>query len=296
MNRRKGFTLIELLVVVAIIALLIGLLLPALAKAHRNAQSLRDKAQAKQIHQSMLVFANDNNDILPTPGLINRNADPYTGGHHPGIGPENVLENTTGNLYSAMIAQEFFNTDILIGPTESNPMIVEYENYNFQFYNPGTDQYWDRAFRCLLGGPQCNSSYYHMVLTGQRKKTKWRNTSHEGDPILSTRGTLDGVETGIDYEGSYTLLLHGPKKEWMGNIAYADNHTKVSNTFYPSLVSYEPQTGTGYLTKDNIFTAEFTDFTNNYESGDAWLAVTQAVSPTGIPTLGIEDLVPGYTP
>ena len=70
MNRRKGFTLIELLVVVAIIALLIGLLLPALAKAHRNAQSLRDKAQAKQIHQSMLVFANDNNDILRTPEAI----------------------------------------------------------------------------------------------------------------------------------------------------------------------------------------------------------------------------------
>ena len=79
MNRRRGFTLIELLVVMAIIALLIGLLLPALAKAQANARSLKDKAQQKEIHQAMLVFANDNEELLPTPGLINRLQDPYTG-------------------------------------------------------------------------------------------------------------------------------------------------------------------------------------------------------------------------
>ena len=51
----------------------------------------------------MLVFANDNNDILPTPGLINRDENPYapegSNPQTPGVGPENINENTTANLY-----------------------------------------------------------------------------------------------------------------------------------------------------------------------------------------------------
>ena len=294
MNRTKGFTLIELLVVIAIIALLIGLLLPALAKAQRNARSLKDKAQIKQIHQAMLVFANDNNDVLPTPGLIDRDANPYApegpDTHTIGVGPENVRENTTANLYSCMIAQEYFNPDLLIGPTEVNPVVEEYSNYNYQAYNPGDstgddDSYWDRNFKALLSSVNagdCNTSYSHMALIGQRKKVKWRNTSHENDPMVSTRGTKEGIATGPDYNDSFTLLLHGPKKQWMGNIVYSDNHTDVSETFYPSLVSYEPNFVDGRLTKDNIFEAEFNDYDpegeNTWLSGDAYLLMYIAVT------------------
>jgi prepilin-type N-terminal cleavage/methylation domain-containing protein len=292
MNRKKrGFTLIELLVVIAIIALLVGLLLPALAKAQRNARSLKDKAQIKQIHQAMLVFANDNDDILPTPGLINRLPNPYhPDGEQdmPGAGPEDYNKNTTANLYSCMIAQEYFNTDLVIGPTEVNPTIQEYENYNYQYYDPPDDTYWDGdensdGFKATLSSANpgdCNTSYFHLALVGdsQRKKVKWRNTSREGDPLISTRGTYQGTEQDegeeLLYSDSYTLLLHGSKRQWVGNIAFADNHTEVAETFYPSLVSYEPQTSDGKLTKDNIFNCEFRDFDDGdtgFLSGDAYL-------------------------
>ncbi len=63
--RRVGFTLIELLVVISILTLLVAILLPALAKARKAAESTKCMINLRQVGVAMHVYASDNKGFLP---------------------------------------------------------------------------------------------------------------------------------------------------------------------------------------------------------------------------------------
>ena len=129
-----------------------------------------------------------------------------------------------------------------------------------------------------------------MAIVGERKVRNWKDSQSAADPALSTRGTASsegdsyrgGSMTGDEYTKSLTLLLHGSRKEWVGNVCFMDNHTETLRTFYPQLTAYEAA-DSDHDVKDNIFDCEFNDTGSGsggqvqQQSADAFLVICSTV-------------------
>lgn len=269
MRRNRGFTLIELLVVMAIIALLVGLLLPALNSARRQARLIKDGTQIQQIHKAWVSYSVEAKGSLPTPGLIDRLA--VGGVEVPGRGAEDVVQNNTANLHSVMIAQNFYDPQILIGPTEISGSVGQKEDYNYELYSIVDDQYWDPSFQADMRGI-CNTSYMSMPIAGQRKAQNWRDGLSSSFPLLSNRGLPD---ENYEIEESTVYLLHGGRRQWVGNVCFSDNHISVESNYTPTNVNYQDENGVSI--PDHIFVNSTGDDLSDGSGYDAFLAITTEI-------------------
>lgn len=74
----KGFTLIELLVVIAIIAILAAILFPVFAQAREKARGTTCLSNVKQIGLGIIMYADDNDEILPRSYSWEHNDNPFS--------------------------------------------------------------------------------------------------------------------------------------------------------------------------------------------------------------------------
>ncbi|MDX2115221.1 MAG: DUF4339 domain-containing protein [Planctomycetota bacterium] len=230
-----------------ILALLAAILLPALGKARSSARQIKDSTHIRGIHQGMVLWAQNNNDIYPLPSRIDRANATLAPGE-----PKDLPRHIT----SILIYNGFFSPELCVSPAESNPAFAIYPNYSYS--TPPTAAaadkrlaLWDPAFRALPMEYKSDSSadpgqgafsYAYMPPVG-RRLAKWSNTFRATEAALGNRGpaynavgsgatlswilvpdqgpSADGsTEVGIN---SNTLLIHGGRSTWEGNICYNDN-------------------------------------------------------------------------